>query len=106
MSLPQILTQGKKYIPHHQRYRRVFHKLCSSSGATYQKFCDVGIKWRELKSEQDYLFWSSAKLCKGFSKINDSVNSSLQKWIISHPNLINYYTANGYINVKIDDRNV
>ena len=65
-------------------------KLCSLFGFTYYKICDVGIKQQAVKVKQDCLFWSSAKLHKGFSKINYSVNYSLCKWIISHPHVIKY----------------
>ena len=48
---------------------------------------------------------SSVKNCKGLSKINDSVKSSLQKWIISHPHVIISTIKNDYITVKFDDGN-
>ena len=63
------------------------------------------MKRRSLKSKQYFSFWSSAKHRKGFSKINDSVKSSLQKWIISHPHVIQYAITNDYITVKFDDGN-
>ena len=40
------------------------------------------------EAKQDCLFWSSAKLCILFSKINDSVKSFLKKWILYHPRVI------------------
>ena len=67
--------------------------------------CGVGMKWWSLKAKQDSLFWSSAKHRKLFSKINDDVNSSLQKWIISHTHLIQYPILNYYIKVKFYDVN-
>ena len=36
-------------------------------------------------------------------KINDTVNSSLLKWIISHTYVIPYPISNDYIRVKFDD---
>ena len=65
----------------------------------------VGMKRWELKTKDDCSFWSSAKFCKVFSKINYSVNSSLQKWIIYHTHLIQSPIVNDYIKVKFDDRN-
>ena len=61
------------------------------------------MKRQALKSNQDCSFWSSAKLCKEFTKINDGVKSSLQKWIISHLNVIQSNIENYYIKVKFDD---
>ena len=61
------------------------------------------MKRRALKSKEDCPFWSSAKSCKIFSKINYSVESSLQKWIISHPYIIKYPIANDYIKVNFYD---
>ena len=63
------------------------------------------MKRQELKDKDDCSYWSSAKLCKGFSKINDSVKSSLQKWIISHPPVIQFTIENYYIKVKVDGEN-
>ena len=34
--------------------------------------------------------------------MNDSVKSSLQKWIISHPPVIQFTIENYYIKVKVD----
>ena len=50
------------------------------------------------------MIFLSSKSSKGFSNINDSVKSSLQKWIISHPHAINYNIGNNYITFKFDDR--
>ena len=61
------------------------------------------MKPRALKAKDDFSFWSSAKLCKEFSKINDTFKSELQKWIISHPHVIPYPIANDYITVKFDN---
>ena len=47
--------------------------------------------------------FSSAKCSKGFSKLNDSVKSSLQKCIIYHPCVIQSPIENYYITVKSDD---
>ena len=58
-----------------------------------------------MKSKQDCSFWSSKKCRKWFSKINESVNSSLYKWVISHPNVIQSNISNGQITVKFDDEN-
>ena len=74
-------------------------------GITYQKIRDVGIKWRALKAKQDCSFWSSAKPRKGFSKINYSVKYSLQRWIISHPHVIQSHISNDCITVKFDGEN-
>ena len=79
--------------------------LSSSFGDTYRKKCDVGMKWRALKSKKDYSFRLSGKRRKGFSNINNSVKSYLQKWIIYHPNLIQSPIENDYITVKFDDGN-
>ena len=80
-------------------------KLHSSFGVTYRKFWHVGMKRQELKAKQDCSFWPSAKLHKWFSKINDSVKSSLKKWKISHPRVILSPIINDYITVKFDDGN-
>ena len=64
------------------------------------------MKRHALKAKQDCLFWSSAKLRKVFSKNNDSVNSSLQMWIIYHPRVIQYLIVNYYIAVNFDDGNI
>ena len=37
--------------------------------------------------------------------MNDSVNYSLQKWIISHPHVIQYPIKNYFIAIKFDDGN-
>ena len=60
------------------------------------------MNWGVLKYKQDCLFCSSEKRRKIFAKINDSVKSSLKKWIISHPHVIKYSIANDYISVKFD----
>ena len=44
-------------------------------------------------------FWSSAKHHKYFSKINNSIKSAPQKWIISHSHVIQYPIVNYYIKV-------
>ena len=74
-----------------------------SLGVTSREIRGVEMKRRSLKAKDDCLFWSSAKHRKEFSKINDSVNSSLRKWIIYHPRLIKYPIGNYYITVKFDD---
>ena len=51
------------------------------------------MKWQALK----------AKVYLRIFKINDSFKSSLQKWIISHPYVIQYPIENDYITVKFDD---
>ena len=61
------------------------------------------MKWQALKAKDDCSFWSSAKLCKGLSKINDSSKSSLRKWIIYHPYVIKYHIKNDCIVVKFYD---
>ena len=58
------------------------------------------MKLRALEAKDDCSFWSSAKCPKGFSKINDSVKSSLQKRIISHPLLIQSTIENDWVTVK------
>ena len=58
------------------------------------------MNWGALKYKQDCLFCSSEKRREGFAKINDSVKSSLKKWIISHPQVIQYPITNDYIKVK------
>ena len=60
------------------------------------------MKRRSLKDKQDCLLLSSAKLHKGFSKINTSVNYLLQKWIIYHPRVIKCTFANDCITFKFD----
>ena len=62
-------------------------------------------KTADTEAKQDCSFLSSTKFHKLFSKINDSVKSSLQKWIIPHPHVIKYPVANDYITVKFDDVN-
>ena len=60
------------------------------------------MKVRALKAKYYCFLLSSAKCFKGFSKINDSFNYFLQKWIISHPHLIQFPFANDYITVKFN----
>ena len=60
------------------------------------------MKCQALKAKQDSSLWSSAKHPTGFSKINDSVKSSLKKWIISHTLVIHFTIANDYVTVKFD----
>ena len=81
------------------------NKLCLSFGVTYCKICGVRMKWQSLKDKRDCLFWSSAKRRKGFTNINDSDKSSLQKWIIYQPNVLQYPIANDCIKVKFDNVN-
>ena len=38
--------------------------------------------------------------------MNDSVNYALQKWILSHPHIIQYPTTNDFIKEKLYDRNL
>ena len=64
-----------------------------------------GTSRQALKAKQDFSFWLSAKHRKIFSKINDGIKSSLQKWVISHPCVIQYHIENDYITVNFDDRN-
>ena len=78
-------------------------KLLSLFGVTYGEISDVGMKWHALKSIDDCLCLPSAKGRKLFTKIYDSFKSSLQKWIIYHPYVIQYPIANYYITVKFDD---
>ena len=61
------------------------------------------MKQRALKSKDDCSFWSSAKRRRQFSKINDSVKSSIQNEIISHPSVIKSPIEIYYIAVKFDD---
>ena len=63
------------------------------------------MKWRVLKSKQDCAFWSSEKYCGGFTNINDSVESDLQKWILSHPRVIQSPITNYYIKLKLYGKN-
>ena len=65
--------------------------------------CDVGIKWQALKAKYYRSFWSSAKCRKGFSKINDTVKSELQKWIIYCPHVIPYSMENYFIPLNFDN---
>ena len=58
------------------------------------------MKQRALNAKQDCLFWSSAKHPKEFSKINDSVKSSIQNRIISNPHVIQNPIENDYIKVS------
>ena len=52
------------------------------------------MKRRALKDKDGCSFWLSEKHRKGFSKINDSVKSSLQKWMESHQHVIKYPIKN------------
>ena len=61
------------------------------------------MKWRALKAKYDCSFWSSEKLRKRFSKINDNIKDSLQKCILSNPHVIKSSISNDYITVKFDD---
>ena len=56
-----------------------------------------------MKAKEDCLFCSSAKFCKGFSKIDNSVKPFLQKWIIYHPHVIQSPIAKYYITIRFDD---
>ena len=105
LPLLQLLIQGGKCLLYHQIWGRFAKKLRSSFGVTYRKLCDVGLKWRALKAKQDCLFWSSEKLRKGYSKINNIFKSYLQKWIISHPRVIHSPIEKDYIKVKSYGRN-
>ena len=89
-----LLSIKRKYIS---------KKIYSSFGVTYREVRDFGMKFRALEAKDDCSFWSSGKRRKGFSKINNSVNSSLQRWIIYHPRIIQYPIENDYITVKFDD---
>ena len=60
------------------------------------------MKRRALKSNDNSSFWSSAKRHKVFTKIDNSVKSSLQKWIIYHPRIIKYPIKNDYLKVNLD----
>ena len=53
-----------------------------------------------MKAKQDCSLWSSEKRRKLFSKINDSVKYSLQKWITYHQYVIKYPISNDYITAK------
>ena len=61
------------------------------------------MKQRALKAKGDCSFWSSTKRRKEFSKINDGVKYSFQKWIIYHPHVIKSPIEKSYIAVKFDD---
>ena len=52
------------------------------------------MKRRALKDKDGCSFWLSEKHRKGFSKINDSVKSSLQKCMESHQHVIKYPIKN------------
>ena len=60
---------------------------------------------RALTSRKDRYFWSSIKLRKFFSNIDDSFNSTLHKWIISHTRVIWYPIEKYYIKVRLYDVN-
>ena len=60
------------------------------------------MKRQVLKAKAGCSFWSYAKYCKGLKKINDSVKSSLQRWIIPHPHVIKSPMKNYYITVKFN----
>ena len=78
-------------------------ELCSWFGVSYRKIRDVGIKRQALKAKDDISFCSSAKCRKGFSKINDTVKSELQKWITSRPHVIPSPMENYHITLTFDD---
>ena len=63
------------------------------------------MKRQALNAQQDCSFWLYATCCEAFLKTNDSVKSSLQKWIIYNSYVIQSTIANDYIKVKFDDRN-
>ena len=63
------------------------------------------MKQQALKAKQDCSFWSSSKRRKGFSKIDDSVKSLIQKEIIYNPNVNQYNIANYYIKNRCYDIN-
>ena len=60
------------------------------------------MKRQTLKSKQDNSSWSSEKCHKGFSKINNSVKFTLQKWIIYHSNMIQSPIENDHIKGMFD----
>ena len=98
------INTGKQISSLLSSKRKVFDtELHSSVGVTYRKFFDFVMKLRALKSKDDCSCWSSEKRLKEFSKINDSVMSSLQNWMISHLHVMQYLIANDYITVKFVD---
>ena len=64
------------------------------------------MKQRVIKYIQDFSFWFSEKRCEVFTNINDGVKSSLQKWILFHPHVIQYPITNDYIKVGLYYGNV
>ena len=63
------------------------------------------MKRRALGAKQDCSFWSYAKRCEEFSKISDSINYPLQKWMISNSRMIQSTIKNNFITVKFDGEN-
>ena len=59
------------------------------------------MKWQARQAKQECYFWSSSEPHEGFSKINDSVKYLIQKWIISHPHVIQSPIVNNYIAVNV-----
>ena len=101
------IHSGEKISSASSIKRKVFAtKLHSSFGVSYHKFRDVGMKRQALKDKDDCLFWSSTKRRKEFSKINDSVKSELQEWIITYIHVIQTPIENYYITVKFDVVNI
>ena len=58
-----------------------------------------------MKPKQDSYFWLSVKLRRYFSNIEDCVKSAIHKWIISHPQVIQYPIYNDIIRLNIDGKN-
>ena len=100
LTLPQLITVGGKYIIYSQVEYRLWHKN------TFIIWCYLPVmfccwnKMAALKVKYDCSFWSSEKCCKGFSKTNYIIRSSLQKCIISHPCVIQYPIEKYYITVN------
>ena len=106
LTLSPQLAQGGKYPCRHQIWGRVLPQ-------------NYGCHLVFLIGELLLLVWNGGYLklnkiaCVGhlqnsekvFWKINDSVKSSLQKWIISYPRTVQSHIVNYYIKVNFDDGN-
>ena len=103
--LPQLLTPGNKCLLCHQVRGKLLpksyvHNLVILTGKL------VMLEWNgghwNINRIVHFCHLHNFVI---FSKINDSVKYSLQKWIIYHSHLIKYPIVNDYIAVKFDDGN-
>ena len=95
-------TGGKKYSSSSNKKESCSQKNNFIVWSYLLEICYAGMKRRALKAKDDCSFWLSEKHRKGFSKINNGLQSSLHVCIISHPRLIQSLITNDCIAVRFD----